>query len=482
MDAVRQTLRMPTCARRFPRDIGKSRPCLNAHLGKCVAVCGGKVSKEDYAEMVDACDMLLGGKFDDLAADIRAGMERASENMEYERAARLRDRLRAVESLGEKQEIARQGKKSADIAGYYSNGQKACAVMLNITDGVLCGKDFVTLRDAAPEDMPALLGEYIKMYYSTIEVYPVAVYLPCKLEDMDGIEDFLSRKAGRGVRLSAPSGGAYKDLLKMAGLNAREELERSTSGEERQNAALAALKTALGLDSLPVRIEAFDVSNTGGGENVGSMIVYENGRPLKRAYRRFKIKDVEGQDDYHSMAEMVMRRVARFTGGDPHFSPLPGLMLIDGGQTHAAAVKSVLAGSADHIPVFGMVKDDRHRTRGLISVDGREVTLETNPLLFSFIGKIQEEAHRFAVEYHRSLRSKKLVGSELDQIPGVGKERKKLLLRAFGSMAAVKRASLEEIKTLPRMPVSCALAVYNYFHEQKAQDHENTNAEKDNEA
>ncbi len=461
IDAVSGALRLPTCAKVFPGDIGKGRVCLNYHMGRCLAPCAAKISKGDYGGLVRQAVMLLEGRFESVLEDIKTEMEAAAEELRFEKAAQLRDRYTAIISLKTKQKVVTGSFSDTDVIGFYTNGVHACAAVLHFIEGALLERDLDMLPETFESTDAAVLGAYVRQYYLQRSTLPKEIILPFEIEDMDALSKLLSREAGGKVAITAPKKGKKLDLSRMAVKNAREEAERVTSAVQRVNKTLGLLQNALGIEEFPKRIEAFDISNFSGQDIVASMVVFVGGSPLKRDYRRFAIKGARGQDDYLSMRETLSRRFKNYLEGDAKFSALPDLVLVDGGYAHAKAGKEVVSGLGLGVPVFGMVKDSKHRTRAIVSPDGREIGIDGNTALFSFVGRIQEEAHRFAIDYQKKKRAKRQTLSSLDGIGGVGEKRKAALLRHFKSIAAIKGASLEELgEVLPR---DAAKAVFGHF-------------------
>ena len=459
IDTVCKALKLPTCGRRFPRDIGKERPCLNYHMGTCAGYCRPEADPEAYRAGIRQAAMILDGRIQELVRELEDKMQQAAEALQFEVAAELRDRIRALSGLGNRQRVISTAFADTDAVGFY-RGAKCCFSVLHYTEGDLAGKDY-ELMDEPLEDDPAAVSGLVRQYYAMRGAWPRTVLLPCEIEDREALEQLLTELAGRKVRLEVPQRGERVRLVEAAQVNAREECLRATTAAQRRSKTLEWLQKTLELPSFPARIEAFDVSNLGDFGVVAAMTVFVDGKPLKRDYRKFRIRDVAGQDDYHSMQEAVERRFRRSLDGDEKFSEQPDLLLIDGGQTHAQAAVEVLQSLGIRVPVFGMVKDDRHRTRGLMAPDGQEIGLTGNPAVFALIGNIQEETHRFAIEYQRSLRSA-AIGSALDDIPGVGVKRRNELLRQFKTVKAVREASLEELQAA--VPRNTAQAVYAYFH------------------
>lgn len=461
INAIQAALRLPTCQRRFPRDIGRGRPCLNFHLNNCIGFCRGTVDEQAYRELIGQAVMLLEGKHEAVANGLRSQMEAAAQRLDFENAALLRDRYNAIMRLAEKQKVISGSRMDMDVIGYYA-AAKGCIAVLHYDSGKLFSRDIEFVESALEDSPEEVLSAFIKQYYLVGRALPRRILLPCLPEDIEPVSRLLSQQAGRRVELFVPRRGQNVSLVRLAEKNAGQEAERVTTREERVAKSLSELQKALKITALPARIEAFDVSNTSGGEIVASMTVFVHAAPKKSEYRYFKMKEKETQDDYHAMREAVSRRMKRYLGGDDRFACLPDVLFIDGGYAHAATVKGVLDELGIALPVYGMVKDDRHRTRALVTPNGEEIGISGSTALFSLVGRIQEETHRFAIGYHRALRAKRGYGSELDAVAGVGKTRKMALLKHFKSLAAIKRASLEELHAA--VPANAAQAVYSHFH------------------
>ncbi len=462
ISAIQAALRLPSCQRRFPRDIGRGRPCLNYHLNNCIGFCRGAVSGQEYRGMIGQAVMLLEGRHEKVAGEIRRQMEEASQRLDFENAALLRDRYNAIMRLAEKQKVISGCRMDMDVIGYYAAAAKGCVAVLHYDSGKLFSRDIEFVESALEDSPREVLSAFIKQYYLLGRALPRRILLPCLPEDIEPVSRLLSEQAGRKVELTAPQRGERVSLVRLAEKNAEQEAERVTTREERVDKALKELQKALNIETLPARIEAFDVSNTSGGEIVASMTVFVQAVPKKSEYRYFKMKEKETQDDYHAMREAVSRRMKRYLDKDAHFSCLPDVLFIDGGYAHAATVKGVLDGLGIFIPVYGMVKDERHRTRALVTPKGEEIGISGSTALFSLVGRIQEETHRFAIGYHRALRAKRGYGSELDTVKGVGKARKMALLRHFKSVAAIRRAAPDELAAV--VPADTAQAVFLHFH------------------
>ncbi len=452
-------LKLPNCGKVFPRDIGKERPCLNYHMNQCEGWClSGKAEAEYMARMELACQ-LLRGDFKQAAADIKQQMLEASESLNFELAAGLRDRLKSIEALGQKQLVTAGAAAETDVIGFYQNETKACFVVLHFAGGNLLDKEYEIL--GATDEQESAMFSLVSQFYLNRGYAPKAVLLPTNFEDSKLLEELFVQKFGRRTKLHVPQRGDNAQLVALAQRNALEEVERITSKEERSRGTLLLLGKMLGI-SAPKRIESFDVSNTSGTDIVASMVVFVDGKPKKADYKKFSIRDMAGQDDYASMQQAITRRFTHLVNKDAGFDDTPDLLLIDGGVAHACVARDVLNELNLSIPVFGMVKDDRHRTRALVTPEGAEIAIDTQQAVFSLIGSIQEETHRFAISYHRQLRSKRLRYSELDAIDGIGIKRKQDLLKHFGSIAAIKNASMEELLRI--LPSGAANSVYVHFH------------------
>ena len=460
ISTICKALLLPDCSRKFPRDIGKERPCLNYHMGSCAGWCLKDSSGEDYRSRMRQALLILDGKSEELIVDLRAQMEQAAEELRFERAAELRDRLRAIDSLAHKQRVISTAFADTDAIGF-CRGAKSCFTVLHFVDGDLAGKDVEMMEEPLEEDSEAI-SDLVRQYYTVQRsAWPKTILVPCEIEDQENLEKLLSETAGRRIYIETPKRGDRLRLIESAAVNAREEIQRRTTAAQRRSKTLEWLQKALELEHFPHRIEAFDISNLGDSGIVAAMTVHLDGKALKRDYRKFRIRDLEIRDDYASMYQAVHRRFQHYVDGDEKFAPLPDLLLIDGGDTHAATAERAAAELGLRVPIFGMVKDDRHRTRALITADGREIGISGNQAVFALVGNIQEETHRSAIGYQRQLR-KETYGSTLDKIDGVGPKRRDDLIRAFKSVKAIRGASLEQLQTV--VPKNTAQAVYNYFH------------------
>ena len=463
ISTVSKALLLPDCSRKFPRDIGKERPCLNYHMGTCAGWCLKDSDVEDYRRRMAQAALILDGKSNELIGDLKSQMEQAAEELRFERAAELRDRLRAIEGLANKQRVIATAFADTDAVGF-CRGAKSCFTVLHFVDGSLVGKDTEMMDEPLEEDAEALSG-LVRQYYTAHRGgWPKSILLPLEIEDAAELEELLSQTSGRRIYIEAPNRGERMRLIESAALNAREEIQRRTTLAQRRSKTLEWLQKALELENFPRRIEAFDISNLGATGIVAAMTVHVDGKPLKRDYRKFRMRDLDGPDDYASMYQAVSRRFKHYVNNDEKFAELPDLLLIDGGDVHAGVAEQALKDLGLTVPVFGMVKDDRHRTRALIRSDGREIGIKGNQAVFSLVGAIQEETHRFAIEYQRSLRNEGFA-SKLDAIPGVGAKRRADLIKSFKSVKAIREASLSQLELV--VPKNTAKAVFDYFHKEE---------------
>ena len=458
MDAIRITLKLPACNKEFPRDVGKGRVCLNYHMNQCAGWCQFNRTEEEYRARMEQAKQLLQGNYKSVSADIRKQMLTAAEELNFELAANLRDRLNAVEALSQKQLVTAGALADTDVVGYGETEAKACFAVLHFSGGNLLDKEFQVFP--LPDEKEDAVSSLLKQFYLSRGMAPKRVLLPFELEDSELFAQLMEQQYGRRPKLHVPQRGDNAQLVELANKNAFEEAQRVTDKEERISGTLMLLGKMLSMEP-PRRIESFDISNISGTDIVASMVVFVDGKPHKSDYKRFKLEDLSNQDDYASMHQVVKRRFAHYKAGDKGFEETPDLLLIDGGINHANVAVQALAELELTMPVFGMVKDDRHRTRALVTPQGQEIAIDSNQTVFSFIGTIQEETHRFAITYHRQLRSKRLKYSALDDIPGIGPKRKQELLKKFKSITAIRQATLPELERL--LPKDAASAVYNHF-------------------
>ncbi|MBQ7503737.1 MAG: excinuclease ABC subunit UvrC [Ruminococcus sp.] len=464
VEEANKIFKLPTCSRRFPEDFGKQRPCLNFHIKQCMAPCTGRVSFEEYDESVaQALEFLKGGSGKSVKM-LTEEMEKASENLEFERAAKIRDKINAVKKMSDKQKVVAVNVPNQDVIAYFTDGERGCFQIFKFEGGRLTDHENFIINNPMEQDDE--LSQFITSYYSMNRDIPRNITLDRLPEDSELLEKWLTDKSGRRVYLTAPQRGEQAQLVSMCRKNAAEALAQIKGRTSREYSVLEELRELLGLSKIPEYIESYDISNLAGTENVAGMIVYENGKPLKSAYKKFKIKSFEGQDDYASMAEVLDRRFAEYEenrDSGEGFGRLPDLILLDGGKGQVAAVMPMLKKHNVDVPIFGMVKDSSHRTRA-VTGSGGEIAINSYRSVFTFLSKMQDEVHRFAIGYHRQRRKNAVINSSLTDIDGVGAVRAKALLKHFRTIANIKNADLQELEMCPKMTHDSAVAVYNYFH------------------
>ena len=473
IELVRKLYQVRSCNRSLPRDTGKDRPCLYYHMKQCKAPCQGYISQEEYRKNINKVIKFLNGDFQDTIDELMVKMQKASEEMRYEDAMEYRDLIHSIEKIGERQKITGYGQEDRDIIAVAMDesedlrDQDAVVQVFFIRDGKLIGRDHFYLRVAKGDTKAQVLSSFLKQFYAGTPFIPSEIMLQSEIEDADIIEEWLTTRRKQKVHIRVPKKGTKEKLVELALENARmvlsKDRERIKREEGRTIGAVHEVEDWLGLENV-VRMEAYDISNISGFESVGSMVVYEKGRPKRSDYRKFKIKWVQGPNDYASMEEVLTRRFTHESNGEfESFARLPDLILMDGGRGQVNIALKVLNNLGISIPVCGMVKDDHHRTRGLY-FDNVEIPIDTSSEGFRLITRIQDEAHRFAIEYHRSLRSKEQVHSILDDIPGIGDTRRKALLRKFKSVENIRDASEEELAQTESMNAGSARQVYEFFH------------------
>ena len=473
IELVRKLYQVRSCNRNLPRDTGKDRPCLYYHMKQCKAPCQGYVSQEEYRKNINKVIKFLNGDFQDAISELMEKMQKASEEMRYEDAMEYRDLINSIRKIGERQKITGYGQEDRDIIAVAMDDsedlrdQDAVVQVFFIRDGRLIGRDHFYLRVAKGDTKVQVLSSFLKQFYAGTPFIPSEIMLQSEIEDADIIEEWLSGRRKQKVHIRVPKKGTKEKLVELALENARmvlaKDRERIRREEGRTIGAVHEVEEWLGLKNV-VRMEAYDISNISGFESVGSMVVYEKGRPKRSDYRKFKIKWVQGPNDYASMEEVLTRRFTHESNGEfDSFARLPDLILMDGGRGQVNIALKVLDELGISIPVCGMVKDDHHRTRGLY-FNNVEIPIDTSGEGFRLITRIQDEAHRFAIEYHRSLRSREQVHSILDDIPGIGDTRRKALLRKFKSVENIRDASEEELAQTESMNARSARQVYEFFH------------------
>ena len=461
LHAVSAALKLPTCTRRFPRDIGKERPCLNYHIGKCDGFCRADgPDGAEYRRRMEQAAGLFSGKLRQVSAAMEKEMAEAAENWEFEKAAALRDRIQALSVLSKEQQVIAGACADTDVWGIYSGAAKCGAAVLHIENGDLLGREMEVFPTAADTGEGEILSAVLSQYYLARNALPREILLPCAFEGAETLEQALSERVGRKVRLHVPQRGERSHLVEMARQNAREEVERITTESERVSRTLTDLQKLASLPTLPKRMESYDISHLGGQDTVASMVVFADGKPLKRDYRKFAVETADAGDDYAAMYEVLLRRLSH--AEDEKFPPLPDVLLIDGGLGQVNAALAAQREMGVELPTLGMVKDDRHRTRALVTPEGAELGISQSPHIFALIGRIQEETHRFAITFQRQKRKKRTFRSRLDGVSGLGPARKSALLKHFGTVRAVEKATEEELSAV--LPAAVANALWKHLH------------------
>ncbi len=481
LDIIQKIFKPPTCQRHFPQDIGKGRPCLNYHINNCFAPCTGNVSKEEYQKIFyEICDF-LSGDHKKLLEELEGEMKEAAQNFEYERAARLRDKIKSVNALSEKQKIINSDSQTdMDIIAYAEADGKAFTEIFFVRGGKIIGRENYKI-DMAEETAEVLLADFVKQFYMDKSDIPPLILTEREIDDTETISKWLTKKRGCKAEIQTPKRGEKKKLMLMVKKNAETAAGNwiiSKLKEKEKNTTLSAFSKLVGLGRTAERIEAYDISNISGADNVAAMIVFQNGKPAPGKYRKFKIKTVEGSDDYSSMKEVLYRRFRHaleeeekienneMNVKEAKFLPYPDVILIDGGKGHLNAALEIMEQMDVDIPAFGMVKDNKHRTRGLVSKDG-EIGISAVTGVFNFVTRIQDEVHRTAISYHRSLHKKESVKSELENIKGIGEVRRRALLTHFKTISAIANASEEELFAVDGMDKKAARAVWAYFNKEQ---------------
>ena len=485
IELLNKLYQLRTCNRVLPRDTGLERPCLNYHIKQCLAPCQGYVSKEEYRQQVAGALEFLNGNYSPILKDLEEKMNKAAEELEFEEAARYRDLLSSVRQVSQKQKITEGVGEDKDILALYQDETEAVVQVFFVRDGKLIGREHYYMTHVPENNKPAILQDFVKQFYAGTPFIPRELMLQYEIEDAELIEKWLSERKGSRVYLKVPKIGSKEKLVELAAQNAKLVLSQDREKLKREEGrTIGAVKEISDLVQLPLtgtaRMEAYDISNINGFENVGSMVVYEKGKPKRSDYRKFKIKSVSGPDDYACMREVLTRRFRHGMEESKEleeqemdqeygsFTKFPDLILMDGGRGQVNIALSVLEELGIDIPVCGMVKDDNHRTRGLY-YHNIELPIDTHSEGFKLITRIQDEAHRFAIEYHRSLRSKTQVKSVLDDIPGVGPARRKALMRHFKSLEEIRQASVEELMEIPEMNERTAEEIVTFFASQTGQ-------------
>ncbi len=480
IDLVSKLFKVPTCNFNFTRDMEKKRACLNSHINQCIAPCEHKISKEEYRKIIENVCMFLEGEHKELLKTLTTEMDEASNSLDFERAALLRDKISSIKQTEEKQKIISDRQADEDVVGFYRHDNKTFAEVFFIRMGRLVGRhsSIIDKTEASTEEQIA--SEFIKQFYSEATYIPKSIYLSFNSDEFSLLSDWLSLKTERKTEIKCPKRGDKVRLTDMAVKNAHQAavnyLLKKSKAEKNVDKTLISFGELIGLTKIARRIEAYDISNTSGANNVGSMVVFSDGKPLKSAYRKFKIETATGNDDYKSMTEMIYRRFKhaleeerQIESGElsidkAKFLPKPDLVLLDGGKGHVSAICELLEMLDEDVSVFGMVKDDKHKTRALINAQGEEVGIKRTSDIFFFISRLQDEVHRYAIDYHKKLRKKDITTSELLKIEGVGDASVKKLLRHFKTISKIKSARIEELKEVSGISAKQAENIFDFFN------------------
>lgn len=463
VDAANKIFKLPQCNKVFPRDFGKSRPCLNYYISQCCGLCTGKIKKSDYDEAVDGAIAFLKGDSRDIIADLRVKMENAAEELDFEQAAKLRDRINSIERIKEKQKVVYKSVEEQDVFATADIDGSVCLAVLRFSNGRLFDSEHFFFDD--PGDKESMRSDFITSYYSMRDNIPKRVTVDGEVADRELLEQWLSEKKGKKVTVFVPARGEQLEIVNMCRKNAEEKLAIKKGRTGREIAVLDELKDLLGLKKTPDYIESYDISHTAGQDSVAGMIVFKGGKPYRKAYKRFSIKSFDGNDDYRAMNEVLTRRFSEYEKSKDStegFGKLPDLILLDGGVGQVHAVEPVLREFGLKIPLFGMVKDNRHRTRA-ISGDGGEIAINSKRQVFTLVSEIQNEVHRFSVAYHHQKHAKRGLSLSLTEIEGVGEKRASALLKYFKTMTAIKNAEVDELSKAPGITSAVAQNIYDYY-------------------
>ncbi|MBQ5905387.1 MAG: excinuclease ABC subunit UvrC [Clostridia bacterium] len=464
VDEAREIFKLPSCQKVFPRDIGKGRPCLNYFISKCSAPCARKISLEEYEEnLSQAVEFLKGGSAETIKR-LKAEMEEAAENLEFEKAAKIRDKIKSIEKIGSKQKVVVGGSTNEDVFAIAQGEEKACLAVLSFREGLLISTEHFIIDYS--ENLPDTRQELITSFYSMERQIPPLVVVDGEVTDAELISDWLTEKRGKKAQVFLPQRGEKARVTEMCLSNAAQKLGEYLGRKGNETAALDELSKLLGLSKSPEYIESYDISHTAGSDNVAGMVVFKNGKPFKSAYRKFSIKGFDGQDDYGSMKEVISRRLNRYEEEKENgegFGKLPDLILLDGGQGQVNVVKPIIEAFGYDIPVFGMVKDNKHRTRA-IADGGEEIAINSSRRAFTLVSSIQEEVHRFAISYHKKKHSKSSLVLSLTKIEGIGEKKASILLKEMKTLTAIKNASAETLSAIKGISKNDGEAVFRYFH------------------
>ncbi len=470
IELIRDIFMLRFCNKTFDGNFSPQKPCLYYHLGKCSGICSGNISKQEYASVINEVCGFLNGKYDNVIKKLTCDMNTAAQNLDFEKASVLRDRINSVNSLSQKQKIVTANGTDIDAAAIYNDNNVACIEIFFIRNGNIIGKEHYFINDTEGVDNGTIFSQFIKQYYDNSSFLPKEIMLSDEIEDEETVKIWLSSKCVRNISIKYPKIGKYAELMKMIKTNAKKEhseyILKKMRASDYVNNALSQLMKLTGLEHPPMLIEAYDISNISGASNVGSMVTFKNGKPYKQGYRSFKIKTVSGQDDYGSMYEVLTRRFNRYKSSKEDtdsFATLPDLLLVDGGLLHVNTAFEAIKNAGVNVPVFGIVKDDNHNTRGLVSVNG-EIPIDSGSDAFMMLANIQDEMHRRAITHHRNLMNKKSIESELEKIKGIGAAKRKALLAEFKTISKIKTASVEQLSKVKGIDQKTANNIFDYFN------------------
>jgi len=466
IDIIKKVFYVRSCNRVLPRDIGKSRPCLNFHIKQCSAPCNNKISQIEYKNVFIDIISFLDGKHNEIIDKLTIQMTEASKSLEFERAAKIRDKINAIKKITEKQRVVSTAQGNQDIIAFADDNKTICIQVFFVRNGKVVGREHFIIKNEQQDSKSQIMTSFVKQYYGMATYVPSTIILQHDIEDMELVEKWLSEKCEAKIQITVPQKGEKLNIVKMVEKNAIETLKLNAMkhdiSKRKMDDLMFELKETLGLKNAPMRIEAYDISNISGTDSVGVCVVFENGVPKKGDYRKFNIRSTTTPDDYESMKEVVYRRISNGVNGEKGFTPLPDLILLDGGKGHVSTVLEVLKFFNQDIPLFGVVKDDKHKTRGLTTA-AQEIGVKRTSSVFKFLTRIQDEVHRFAITAHRKKHKKTTIASELENINGVGEKRRSILLKHFKTIKAIKNATIEELSSVNGIDSKTASAIFEYF-------------------
>jgi len=466
IDIIKKVFYVRSCNRVLPRDIGKSRPCLNFFIKQCSAPCNNNITQKEYKNVFLDIISFLDGKHSEIIDRLTHQMNESSKSLEFERAAKIRDKINAIKKITEKQRVISTSQGNQDIIAFADDNKTICIQVFFVRNGKVVGREHFIIKNEQQDNENQIMTSFVKQYYGMATYVPNTIILQHDIEDKELVEQWLSEKCDAKIQITVPQKGEKLNIVKMAHQNAIETLKlnmiKHDISKRKMDDLMFELKETLALKNAPMRIEAYDISNISGVDSVGVCVVFENGLPKKSDYRKFNIRSTEAPDDYQSMKEVIYRRISNGVNGEKGFTPLPDLILLDGGKGHVSTVLEVLQFFNLHIPLFGVVKDDKHKTRGLTTAN-EEIGIKRTTSVFKFLTRIQDEVHRYAITSHRNKHKKTMIASELENITGVGEKRRTILLKHFKTIKAIKNATMEELLSVNGIDTKTAIAIFEYF-------------------